>query len=259
MRLHLRELRAGSGIPIVLLHGWLGCGADFEAFADAPQFDGRTVLAFDLVGHGESPDPDREYDFADVARWVVEALPSPTVDLVGYSMGGRVALYVAGMHRERIRRLALIGAHPGIDHPQHQRDRLELDAERATSLIADPASFLEQWQTLELFGPATSAPWAAVRARRVEASAATVFGWSRALLCLSTGRQLSLWNVPYGVALPTLFAVGAHDEKYLDVAREFAALNPAVVSIGLIVGAHHAAHLDRPLDLARRVCQFLDD
>ena len=127
------------------------------------------------------------------------------------------------------------------------------------ALNADAAAFLNEWRAQELFGPATSAPWQAVAARRAETAATRAFGWSRALLCLSVGRQLSLWNVPYGVNLPTLFVVGTKDEKYLDIAREFGAQNPSFTTIALIGGAHHAAHLDQPADVARRISQFLGD
>lgn len=257
MKLHIHELRAGTGTPVVLLHGWLGSGADFEELAASSHFLGRRMLAVDLPGHGASPDYDREYDFAEVASWVAEAVGPDPVDLVGYSLGGRVALYVAGMHRGLVRRLALIGANPGIDHPVEQRKRLELDAERATRLMADPGAFLAEWGELALFGPRTSTAWRGVEARRAASLATHAYGWARALLCLSVGRQLSLWNVPYGVSLPSLYLVGIKDEQYVAVAREFAAQNAEFAKVALIGGAHHAAHLDRPDETARRLVDFL--
>lgn len=241
----------------MLLHGWLGCGADFEALAAAAELAGRSVFAVDLPGHGESADHDREYEFAEAAQWVVAVFPAEVVDLVGYSMGGRLALYVAGTHAARVRRLALIGAHPGIEHPIAQRERLELDTERAMALINDPPAFLDAWAASPMFGPGRTRPWKAVRARRMEAAADRAFSWSRALVCLSLGRQLSLWNVPYGLGLPTLYIVGIRDEKYVDVAREFKAQNATVAGVALIGGADHAPHLDRPDEVARRLAEFL--
>lgn len=259
MNLNVRELRSGTGVPIVMLHGWMGSGADFEALVAAQHLDGRTVLAIDLPGHGDSPDSDREYGFEDVAAWVEAALPAEVVDLVGYSMGGRVALYVAGMNRTRVKRLVLIGANPGIDHPVAQRERLELDSERATKLLAEPHEFLRAWGELEMFGPRTQPAWEDVKTRRHDTAEDSAFAWSRALICLSLGRQLSLWNLPYGVTLPTLFVVGSKDGKYLAIGRELAAQNPGQVSIAIVGGGYHAAHLDQPVETARRIAEFLAD
>lgn len=259
MKLNLRQLREGEGTPTVLLHGWMGCSADFEPLAADEAFDGTPIFAIDLPGHGESADSDAEYDFAEVAQWVADALPAPVVDLVGYSMGGRVALYVAGTQPSRIARLVLIGAHPGIEHPGDLRERLEQDAQRATELIEAPAGFVQAWSKLDLFGSAQTPAWRATLKRRAESADDRAFGWGRALICLSLGRQLSLWNVPYGLGVQTLYVVGTRDEKYIDVAREFKAQNPTVASVGLIVGAHHAPHLDRPDAVAARIASFFAD
>lgn len=246
MRLHVRELRGGVGTPLVLLHGWLGRGDDFTALAGAPALAGRTVLAVDLPGHGESPDHDREYDFAEVATWLAESLTTPLFDLFGYSMGGRVALYFAATHRARVASLTLLGAHPGLHHPQDQRDRLEEDVDRATQLLMDAPAFLAQWAALPLFGTREAAPWRAVQARREEEASTHYYSWARALICLSTGRQLPLWHLPDSLTVPTTLLAGRHDAKYVALNGELAAANPIHCRAAVVDHAAHAAHLDAP-------------
>lgn len=102
---------AGSGEPIVLLHGLGATKAEFlpTVPALAPGF--RTI-AIDLPGFGDSDKPLRApYDPPFFARWVaatLDALGLDRVHLLGHSMGGRVALEMAMRHPDRIDRLVLM-------------------------------------------------------------------------------------------------------------------------------------------------------
>jgi len=104
---------AGSGPPLVLIHGWSMSSAVFvEAIeALAPGF---RVLAPDLRGHGYSS-PGNEYALpglaGDVLRWL-DALEIPSCGLLGWSLGGQVAMRLAVDHPERFTRLALVCATP---------------------------------------------------------------------------------------------------------------------------------------------------
>lgn len=105
--LHWAE--AGSGLPLVLLHGL--CDSHRSWFPVAPALArSRRVLMLDLAGHGESSRPDASYSLAWhanlVAEWL-EKLGLDEVDLVGHSYGGGVAQWMLLEHRKRIRRLAL--------------------------------------------------------------------------------------------------------------------------------------------------------
>lgn len=260
MRLHVRELRAGAEpkrVPLVLLHGWLGCGDDFTALADADALRDRTVLAVDLPGHGESPDYDREYDFAEVAAWLNAAIEPDVVDLCGYSMGGRVARYFAATHRARVASLTLIGAHPGLRHPVEQRERLEQDAERATQLLTGSEAFLTQWVMLPLFGARDSEAWEAVQSRRRDEVATHAYAWARALLCLSTGRQMPLWHLSDSLRLPTLLLAGEADAKYRALNEAVGSENPTYSRAAVVAEAAHAVHLDAPDATARAIAEFL--
>jgi len=103
------EIR-GEGAPLLLLHGGLGSG---EMFAPSmPIFaTGREVITVDLQGHGRTTLGDRPIrmpDIADDVAALLERLGYDRVDVLGYSMGGGVALRLAMQHAERVERLVLV-------------------------------------------------------------------------------------------------------------------------------------------------------
>ena len=102
----------GSGRPLVLLHGGLGSGEMFGPVL--PSFtDHYQVILVDLQGHGRTADIDRPIDvrlMADDVAALIEHLGLDDVDLVGYSLGGGVALQTAIRHPERVRRLVAASA-----------------------------------------------------------------------------------------------------------------------------------------------------
>jgi pimeloyl-ACP methyl ester carboxylesterase len=112
----------GTGEPLVLLHGGLSSTEMFAAVAPALAAERRVVLV-DLQGHGRTADVDRPFDpetMADDVAGLIEHLGG-TADVLGYSLGGEVALRLAIQHPERVRDLVLVsvtykraGNHPEV-------------------------------------------------------------------------------------------------------------------------------------------------
>lgn len=97
----------GAGRPLVLLHGGLGAGSMFEPVLPALA-RGRQVILIDLQGHGRTADVDRpiRHDLmADDVAALIKYLGLPRADVVGYSMGGGVALQTAIRHPQLVDRL----------------------------------------------------------------------------------------------------------------------------------------------------------
>ncbi len=112
IRIHVLDTAPGrtEAPTVILVHGWAGCTTDFRPLLELVD-GGRRWVAFDFPGCGESEKPDIHYSITGMVAWVEgvrAALGAETVDLVGHSLGGQVAVHYAVRHPDRVRRLALI-------------------------------------------------------------------------------------------------------------------------------------------------------
>ena len=102
----------GSGRPLILLHGGLGSGEMFGPVLPLLA-ERHQVVAVDLQGHGRTADIDRPIDVrlmaGDIAA-LIDHLRLATPDVVGYSLGGGVALQTAAKYPAKVRRLVLVSA-----------------------------------------------------------------------------------------------------------------------------------------------------
>ncbi|WFE41644.1 alpha/beta fold hydrolase [Micromonospora sp. WMMD998] len=100
----------GAGKPLVLLHGSYGSTETFAPVRPALATR-RRLIAVDLQGHGRTADVDRPLrheSMADDVAALLGHLDLPQVDLLGYSLGGGVALRTAIQHPTLVRRLVLV-------------------------------------------------------------------------------------------------------------------------------------------------------
>jgi pimeloyl-ACP methyl ester carboxylesterase len=98
--------------PVVLVHGFAtsaqrtwGDNGWLDLLADA----GREVIAPDLLGHGDAPKPHDPAAYDGLEERLLDELPDHPVDAIGFSLGARVLLFLAGEHPERFRRLVVAG------------------------------------------------------------------------------------------------------------------------------------------------------
>jgi len=103
---------AGRGPLLVLLHGIAGSSATWDEVF--PRLgESHTVLAPDLLGHGESGKPEGDYSlgaYSNAVRDLLEALDLPRGTIVGHSLGGGVAMQLAYQYPERCERLVLVSS-----------------------------------------------------------------------------------------------------------------------------------------------------
>src|SRR5213592_4177465 len=103
---------AGSGPPVVLIHGMLNSSRHWEAVALRLARE-YTVIAPDLIGHGDSATPRGDYSIgahAAVIRDLLSALGVERATIVGHSLGGGVAMVFFWQFPERVERLALVSS-----------------------------------------------------------------------------------------------------------------------------------------------------
>src|SRR5437588_4312312 len=111
-------------VAVILLHGFTHTGRSWEPVV-AALGERYRPLAPDIRGHGTASD--RTPVTLEAVIDDVAGLAPETFTLAGYSMGGRIALHVALALPDRVERLVLIGASPGIADPAERAARCEAD------------------------------------------------------------------------------------------------------------------------------------
>jgi 2-succinyl-6-hydroxy-2,4-cyclohexadiene-1-carboxylate synthase len=169
--------------------------------------------------------------------------------LVGYSQGGRIALRAACDHPQRLLSLTTIGAHAGFDDAQRARRRQE-DLALADRIEGEGIDwFATYWAALPIFaglarrGPAFLAQLDAARRRNDAAQLAAQ------LRGMGAGAVESFWDRLDRITTATLVMAGADDQRYVAFAHRLCGLIPRA-TIALVPGAGHAAHLERPAEVA---------
>src|SRR5262245_61352012 len=136
--------------PVAMVHGFLG---QPSMWTEVTRELRRGVELCRLPGHGLEPWFAEQPTMASAADALARQLPfdEPAL-LVGYSMGGRLALTTACLHPGRIAGVVAIGAHPGLRSPEEQRARRAWDDEQADRLIRDGLeTFVHAWEAQPLF------------------------------------------------------------------------------------------------------------
>lgn len=245
--------------PALFLHGFLGAARDWEACSAALENQFRCI-AVDLPGHGDSVDlDDAAYTFPGCAQAIIAVLDQLEIErcsVVGYSMGGRIALYLAHKFAGRFTKLVLESSSPGLRTPEERRARSEHDARLARELeTSDFALFLQRWYAQPLFRTlATNEEHLGqiIEQRRRNAP----HELARALRGLGTGAQASLWGELPKIAVPTLLVVGEHDAKFRAIADEMQAQHP-YAQTAVVPHAGHNVHEEQPDAFVQIVRAFL--
>jgi 2-succinyl-6-hydroxy-2,4-cyclohexadiene-1-carboxylate synthase len=219
------------GQPLLALHGFTGSGMDFEALAPLL---GVGMLAPDLPGHLDTP-PMTMAEAVEVLAPLAEGRV-----VMGYSMGGRVALQVACA--VPVAALVLIGATPGIaDAAARQARRASDDALADRIERIGVAAFLAEWSEKPIIATQRRIPehWRAAMAERRRGHRAA--GLAGSLRGMGTGAMASVWERMPDV--PMLLVVGEEDRKFVGIAEGMAE-RVGGAEILRIVGAGHCAHLE---------------
>jgi len=227
--------------PLILLHGFTQTSRSWDPIL--PHLSGaRSVIRVDLPGHGLSTHADA--DLISTAALVVETCGRGTV--VGYSMGGRIALHIGLDHAEFVDRLILIGATPGIVDADERHERRRQDEFLAARIERDGVpAFLEDWLANPLFAGLPKSP-ADLDDRLRNTSA----GLAASLRRCGTGTQTPLWSRLASLPMPVAVIAGARDDKFAEIGRDMVAAIGDGATLHLVEGAGHSAHLEQPTAVA---------
>ena len=255
VRYHYQTTQANSmARPLVFLHGFTGSAANWRSHMDTVAAT-RPTIAIDLIGHGQTDapiDPQRysmDHSAQDLAALLGQIAPGP-VDLVGYSMGGRLALYFALTYPNQVQRLFLESASPGLISPTERVERALRDEALADRIERDGVSqFVDLWEAVPLFASQKRLPDAICQQLRQQRLANRAQGLANSLRGMGTGIQPSLWSRLGELEMPVHLLVGALDTKFCAIAQEIINLmEQAGRTADLLIApdAGHTVHLEKP-------------
>ncbi|AHF03237.1 alpha/beta hydrolase [Marichromatium purpuratum 984] len=176
-------------------------------------------------------------------------LPPSIDELIGYSLGGRVALGLLQAAPERFRRATLISAHPGLTDPAARARRRAADR-RWIELLRQQGigAFVEAWEQLPLFATQARVAPAALARQRDRRLTQDPEGLAAALAVLGLGEMPPTWRTLARHPGRLRWIVGARDAKFLALARRVATLRPRLELL-VVSGAGHNPLIETPTRL----------
>ncbi len=216
-------------------HGFLGCDRDWNHFKDSPlrleidapslfspesqsvETDDKPVFP-DFLKHGS------QESLENWAKFFLSSYNGGADVLLGYSMGGRLALHLYELAPERWREVILISTHLGIENRIEREKRVLHDQKWAERFRRDDwQSLLNDWNAQEVFarGVVNGAPDRRESNFDREKLALALENWS-------TGRQKDFRPLLTKSSVSIEYVVGELDEKYLQFSKEIKQLNPRI-------------------------------
>ncbi|MCH9649990.1 MAG: alpha/beta fold hydrolase [Deltaproteobacteria bacterium] len=255
----------------ILLHGFAGSPDSWQEVAEVLP-SGSALLRLSILGHGKAEDPHGHQHTGSSPGRSLEPASGPfetEVDrlaaqvlaagfqgshLVGYSLGGRLALGLLARHPELVASASLIGAHTGLGSQEERRQRMLRDESWADlAETTGLASFLEKWEEQPLFSTQNQEQRSLQNHRRRHLDP---MGLGRAL------RSLSLARMPdYRPRIPTLempirWIAGERDAKFRRLAKEAAQAQRAG-TYARVPASGHNVPLEQPRLLAALLAEDL--
>ena len=229
--------------PLLFLHGFMGSPKDWDPFI-FPNFSKRCIT---IPGHEFSPLPHQKPLLRELLKIIYKQFNKKKSILIGYSLGGRLAMHFACAFPELIDSLIILSANPGLECSQQRAIRRKKDEKWADFLLNyGLSSFLKKWQEQSLFN---ALPPLSFKRREHHCPNAL----SRILRELSPGRLPSLWSRLPHFSFETLYLFGENDIDYKKIAKKM----EGSIAVDMIPKAKHAIHLENPSACIERINQFI--
>jgi 2-succinyl-6-hydroxy-2,4-cyclohexadiene-1-carboxylate synthase len=247
--------KGGSGEPVLFLHGFTGSGRTWEGFQ---QMCGCRAIMPDIAGHGGTTalpvDLERE---ATAMKELMKNEGFNSFHVVGYSMGGRLALALALLYSESVRSLTLESASPGLEKEAEREARRQSDEKLAQKIEQNGIeSFVDFWENIPMFETQKSLPASIRETVRRERLSQSESGLASSLCRMGTGAQKSYWNRLHELKMPVLLLTGKLDQKFTNIAHRMETRIPNCKWIEFD-GAGHAIHVEQREKFGTIVKTFL--
>ena len=251
----------GEGPPILLLHGFTGSMNTWDAFIRDYEHNFK-IISVDLLGHGltDAPNDSTRYEMHKAAKDIKDLLLSLNIgsaNILGYSMGGRLALGFAVYYPEFVQSLILESSSPGLEDEKERKVRMDSDAQLARR-IGDQGivRFVNEWEKIPLFSSQKKLPDYKKAEIRKERLSQKSLGLQNSLLGMGTGSQPSFWNELKNMNFPVLLLAGELDKKFVQLAHKMHKLLN-LSQLETINDTGHAIHVEEPKIFGRIVSEFI--
>lgn len=240
----------GEGPPLLLLHGFTGSAQSWDTFVPtwSQSFE---VITIDLIGHGQTDAPHDPARYAmthavDDLVALLHSLNLSKITLLGYSMGGRLALSFAVQHPSLVEALILESSTPGLATEAERQARITQDHRLAESIEQrGMVWFVDYWEQIPLFAPVKKLPEEVQLALREQRLSNKVRGLANSLRGMGTGAQRSNWDALAELDMPVLLIVGELDVKFHDIAKQMATSIHDCTIIP-VAATGHLVHVEQP-------------
>ena len=239
---------------VVFLHGFLGNHQDWQPIYDQLSHN-YYCLVFDLPGHGHSGEVYTESLTGFLSQMKEALKEKPIFALVGYSMGGRLALSLLLESSLAMKKLVLESASAGLTSIEEKKQRLESE-ERWHKLltIENMHLFLEKWYEQPVFANLTSEQKKEyIRLRKKN----NPLFLSQALKAFSLGVQKSYWDKLSKIKNPVLLLTGSQDQKFYKINQAMVGELP--LGQHQVVSGGHNIHQENPQEYLRCLQRFLGE
>ena len=250
MILHAQAKAAQSDSPwLVFLHGFSGDSQEWQPIGE--RFSGFSRLYIDLPGHGGSAEI-RVSGFTDVISLLRDTLLSYNILkywLVGYSLGGRVAMIAACQEMPGLCGLVVEGGHPGLQSDAERDTRRDSDHHWAERFRHDALTeVFTDWYQQPVFASLNARQREALVALRSQNNGETL---AAMLEATSLAVQPDLRAALTARAFPFYYLCGERDSKFCALATELAATRHVIRNAG------HNAHRENPAGVVDCLAQIL--
>ena len=260
--------------PLILfLHGFMGNSDEFDAVVKslANEF---YCLSVDLPGHGKTQVLDDDcYTMAKTADALISFLDNlldsvlnkskiSRCFLIGYSMGGRLALYLMLHFPQYFHKVILESASPGLSTQKEKLERVKRDEQIARKLARmttkdDFIIFLDNWYNQPIFGNIKNHPqFERMIKNRLQNNPEDL---AKSLRLMGTGVQPSLWNYLQENKVPLLLLVGEHDKKFVDINKRMLDINEfCELNLHIVKNTAHNIHLENAPVFVKNIRDFFN-
>jgi 2-succinyl-6-hydroxy-2,4-cyclohexadiene-1-carboxylate synthase len=244
------ELHQQTLPSLLLLHGFMGSNVDFRPaiFTLAQYFH---CICIDLPGHGQTLIAD--HDFVSTAEQILAIAPDNCY-LLGYSLGGRLALYLALHYPDRWQKVILESASFGLPTAEMRQERQHQDSVIARKLRQpdlDFAAFIQNWYQQSVFTGINKHP--DFPELIISRSNNNPLALARSLEKMGLGQQPYLGELLKTNKIPLIILVGQQDTKFIEIGQQIANLCPKT-ELRIVSNCSHNIHFQR-LDLWLEIIQ----